>query len=407
MPPTKTGRPPKDPSVPPLPAGWKNTERLAVCLAYLEASEGGSTDAGALENATCRNYPAQLQHVHDNVAEFEPSSHRWSGHSNYIFTLEESKARRVQGPSLVNVWLSTRKYCVNTLKPEFEKLYNKDGSVPSGAEREQLMKKLHEALEGSDDSIEIDAAEPVAAGGIGGGGVMPEELAQQQEQAAEAGGSPAAAAAAAAKKKKKNTTYLQYFLTWEHLGPLGTKNIHFLAALPDASGKESEPPKPKSRSEMRNAQKRKAGVGQDQEQFAKGQKDAKQISELKRIRKSEEKKYLLQRQLLSTEMQKRCAEDFDQRVSRLTQRIEIEGKKKGHRKDATRLQALEEELEELLEKGPEQAEALPSDEDCDSADESAAQASGKKASETEAGEEDEEVGEEAIPSVAASDVEDD
>ena len=126
------------------------------------------------------------------------------------------------------------------------------------------MKKLHEALECSDDSaIDIDAAEPVAAGGIGGGGVMLEELAQQQEQAGEAGGSPDPAAAAAAKKKKKkkkNTTYLQYFLTWEHLGPLGTKNIHFLAALPDASGKESEPPRPKSRSEMRNAQKRKAGV---------------------------------------------------------------------------------------------------------------------------------------------------
>ena len=90
MPPSKSGRPPKDPSVPPMPAGWKNTERLAVCLAYLEASEGGSTDAGALENATCRNYAAQLQHVHDNVAEFEPSSHRWSGHTLTTSSLSRS-----------------------------------------------------------------------------------------------------------------------------------------------------------------------------------------------------------------------------------------------------------------------------------------------------------------------------
>ena len=54
MPPTKSGRPPKDPSVPPLPAGWKNTERLAVCLAYLEASESAEPQSPTASRALAR-----------------------------------------------------------------------------------------------------------------------------------------------------------------------------------------------------------------------------------------------------------------------------------------------------------------------------------------------------------------
>ena len=56
MPPAakKQGRPAKEPNQPPMPAFWKETERLAVCLAYLEASEQGAATPDVLERVKRR-----------------------------------------------------------------------------------------------------------------------------------------------------------------------------------------------------------------------------------------------------------------------------------------------------------------------------------------------------------------
>ena len=74
-----------------MPRQWKDTERLAACLAYLEVSEKGP--AASLEQDVDEAYPAQLQYVHDNVKAFVPSRHRWDK-KWYIYTLEAAKTRR-------------------------------------------------------------------------------------------------------------------------------------------------------------------------------------------------------------------------------------------------------------------------------------------------------------------------
>ena len=48
----KVGRPAKEATEPPMPASWKDTERLAVCLAYLEASEKGAATPDVLDANT-------------------------------------------------------------------------------------------------------------------------------------------------------------------------------------------------------------------------------------------------------------------------------------------------------------------------------------------------------------------
>ena len=113
MPPAakKPGRPAKEPNQPPMPASWKETERLAVCLAYLEASERGAATPDVLEGETQRLYPGQLDVVCNTVSDFIDSAHKWPQmRKTYIYTREESKKRRPERGALVNVFKQTRKY---------------------------------------------------------------------------------------------------------------------------------------------------------------------------------------------------------------------------------------------------------------------------------------------------------
>ena len=97
----KPGRPGKNPNTPPMPKAWKSTERLAACLSYLEASEGGATTT--LEQQGAENFAAQLQAVHDEVRKFEDSWHRF-GKVTYHYSLEESKKRRPTVGGIVNTF---------------------------------------------------------------------------------------------------------------------------------------------------------------------------------------------------------------------------------------------------------------------------------------------------------------
>ena len=97
MPGKKMGRPPKPADVDPMPKSWKPEELLAGCLAYAEASENGANRN--LEEDTADFFADQLQHVHDSVSTWQPSTHRRPGGAankrpSYIYTLEEAKKRR-------------------------------------------------------------------------------------------------------------------------------------------------------------------------------------------------------------------------------------------------------------------------------------------------------------------------
>ena len=63
-----------------MPKAWKDTETLAGVLAWSGKSEEGA-DA-ALEEKAQKAYSAQLDYVHSNVKEFEPSQHRWNKNNN-------------------------------------------------------------------------------------------------------------------------------------------------------------------------------------------------------------------------------------------------------------------------------------------------------------------------------------
>ena len=145
-----------------MPRQWKDTERLAACLAYLEVSEKGP--AASLEQDVDEAYPAQLQYVHDNVKAFVPSRHRWDK-KWYIYTLEAAKTRRCGKNTFVDRFKATRKACVNTIMTAYLSLLNSDGTVPSGAAKDELIKDLKAKLKGRPEGGKVQegsGADPVS-----------------------------------------------------------------------------------------------------------------------------------------------------------------------------------------------------------------------------------------------------
>ena len=155
------GRKKRPPSQAPMPRQWKDTERLAACLAYLEVSEKGPT--ASLEQDVDEAYPAQLQYVHDNVKAFVPSRHRWDK-KWYIYTLQDAKTRRCGKNTFVDRFKATRKACVNTIMTAYLSLLNSDGTVPSGAAKDELIKDLRAKLKGRPEGGKVQegsGADPV------------------------------------------------------------------------------------------------------------------------------------------------------------------------------------------------------------------------------------------------------
>ena len=153
----------------PMPKNLKDTERLAICLSYLESSENQVKDALTLDNGACDAYAQQLQFVNSSVAEFKPSEHKMpkSKKEKYKYTIEESLKRRPVkgGHHMVNVYLQTRKVCVNRILVVYKEQLN-DGSPPTGAAKEQFIKELRGKLGldaddadagGLDGAVDVDA----------------------------------------------------------------------------------------------------------------------------------------------------------------------------------------------------------------------------------------------------------
>lgn len=227
----KSGRPARNPNDPPLPKSWKTTERLAACLAYLEASQDGATNA--LESKCAEAYPNQMDYVHQEVRSFETSYHKWEKGKKYAFTLEESKRRRPESNAICNIFLETRKHATNLIGPAYTALLNQDGKVPSGTERDALIEQLKHNLCGTDTDPEADRED----GGDSRGDMPPGGVAAGGESTARGPG-------AGVEPPKPIPNEHSSFLTWLHLGPLCKQNRHFMPPAPKGSGKESEIPKP-------------------------------------------------------------------------------------------------------------------------------------------------------------------
>jgi hypothetical protein len=69
------GRPAGEPGAKPSPQSLKARERLAICLAYLEASEKGAS--ADLESLTRNNYASQLDYVLGSTADLYPDIDPW------------------------------------------------------------------------------------------------------------------------------------------------------------------------------------------------------------------------------------------------------------------------------------------------------------------------------------------
>ena len=324
------GRPKKDPHEPPMPQAWKPTERLAACLAYLEVSEQGPTPD--IDTKCHAPFATQLQYVNDSVSdgEFQTSTHKWAGRF-YHYTLEEAKTRRPVKTSVSAMFTQTRKECNKTILPAYTSLLTQDGKVPSGTEKDELIKQLKKKLaeEAAGEDIEVDGEQ----------GAMPP------------GAVPAEGIGTARAPPTRPTQEHPCFLTWMYLGPLGKQHRQFMEPMPAGSGKESEIPKPEGREAKRARQR--------EENFKAGGSslDAQKLKELQKISRGAKEHRKIARSLTQVEKKKEAREAYDLELKRYELRLKLV---KGPEK-----KELEAAYLKLLEAGP--AEVSAAEESADSA----------------------------------------
>ena len=324
------GRPKAAEGEPPMPKAWKDTETLAGVLAWLEKSEEGA-DA-ALEEKAQKAYSAQLDYVHSNVKEFEPSQHRWNK-KIYIYTMEESKKRRPKRTvgGLKANYTETRKFCNNNILPVYHKKHNKDGTPPSGTNRDSLIAELKKELGLDAAAVPTDAANHEDAGEpeLDGDDDSPQGADKSRKQA------PAAA---------------RFWLTWLHLGPLGQCHPDFMTPDPPGSS-ESAARKPAGRAAKCAAFYERVKA----DHRSKVQKPMEQAkveeAKLDMLKKLHRDNKLANRQRAATAHTYACkvaSDEFDATCNRVEKQLELARK----RKNKELIVTLEAKLDGLLEKGP-------------------------------------------------------
>ena len=356
------GRPSKDKeSEAPMPKSWKDTERLAGVLAYLEASEGGAN--AALEEDARDKFAAQMDYVHSNVKEFVESKHKWGkGHGQYIYTLEESKKRRpfTADNAMVENFKLTRRVCNNVISPVYNALHGSDGKAETGTNREKIIQQILDQLVPAED-LTADTE------GTSGGGGAPIDV--ENEEAADGGADEEAgpnktgkAGVKSEKKpseKKPNAHVLECMTTWLHLGPLAQEperpNPQFMMTVPNGSRK-ADIRKPTGRQAQRDEileslkgkrTKKVGGAGTDAEGL-----ELRKVAALEKLEQGERKKRKLG---MHAVLCKRAEEAFDSQVSRLEKLAAMT-------KDKVRKLAYENKVAELLEAGPTMPDPEPDSE---------------------------------------------
>jgi len=370
------GRPKAPEGQPPMPKLWKDTERLAGVLAYLEASENGAN--ANLENDAKGFYGGQLSFVHTEVSEFKESKHKWGkGHGQYTYSLEESKKRRPHSTAtcMVDNFLFTRKLCNNHISPVYYRLHDRAGNAPTGSNRDKLIKEMVKELLPDESDLHGSAGASSASAAVDEEAV--EEEAEEVEDQAEGGEQTQGNGRAQSGKqkavppqpKKPSGTYTDAnvsacFLTWLHLGPLAQQPGHvhpqFSTPVP-AGSNEANTRKPAGRKEKREQffEDLKRAKAKGRQGTGKGGDDSieslekRKVAALEKLEKGEAKKRKVT--LYNLEC-KRAEEAYDQRVSRLEKRI-------GLLKDKKQKSILEVELDELLQQGPTMPEPLAPSED--------------------------------------------
>lgn len=365
-----------------MPKSWQASERLAGVLAYIEVSEqGGNVD---LNNAVAKAYPKHLVDVHVNYGQFVETKHKVKDKGGiYTYTKEESAIRRPYSSvnAMINNFIETRKEATSFITPAYLQVMNKDGSVPTGTDLEKMLLLVKQKYY---DSIHVRVGVETRTSpkkpktkahtvddtprGVG------EDEDGYDEKSPDGGG-----AVEDASSMPENWDGGQFFLTWVVLGPLGKiNNVHFMAPSPSSGKKEdggngAKAKKPTSREKLRQNQ-----YEAKQEQLlnrSTGQSLAKLV-------KHEKHANTLRAAHLTLEKRKHAETEFDGKVARLEKRISLT-------KDKVKKGALETELDELLQVGPEQvAPVIISDSDDDQDEDE--DEKGRSEAEAEAAEEEEE-----------------
>ena len=106
-------------------------------------------------------YPAQLDKAILEVKDWEPSTHRW-GRTYYVYIAEESKKRRPTASkhSMKDNYNEAPKFCNNTILPLYYKKHGKDGTPPSGSNKEKLLEEMKKELGMGAEGDEPLAEEP-------------------------------------------------------------------------------------------------------------------------------------------------------------------------------------------------------------------------------------------------------
>lgn len=330
---TGRGRPQKAAGENPMPKSIKGIERAAACAAHYEASEDKHVGANpdVLEHATKEKYPAQLDVLIAEGHEFPTSSHRVKGQRNmYIYNAEESKVRRPMKTNLHALWLETRKTAVNEILTVYLKKLNKDGEVPSGTNgRDQFIRELKGEVAAATGVVDLEQGEDgggedaegipegggLAGGGIGGGRLVAEH---------------------------------PCWLAWLINGPLGNKLPDWVAPPPPGT-KQDATRKPPSREELRGHAREEANnkgaVGSE----------AEKVEQLKKLvhqgkKRARREKKLVKAAREEAEEKKHAAQL--ERMEKLMERLGKKLKKQRNPELQAELDALEDEYDAVLKRGP-------------------------------------------------------
>ena len=267
--------------------------------------------------------------------------HSWrpSAHSRnkktYIYTMEESKKRRPKRTvgGLKANYTETRKFCNNNILPVYHKKHNKDGTPPSGTNRDSLITELKKELGLEAAAVPTDAAttnhEDAGEPELEGDNDSPQGADKSRKQA------PAAA---------------RFWLTWLHLGPLGQCHPDFMTPDPPGSS-ESAARKPAGRAAKRAAFYERVKA----DHRSKVQKPMEQAkveeAKLDMLKKLHRDNKLANRQRAATAHTYACkvaSDEFDATCNRVEKQLELARK----RKNKELIVTLEAKLDGLLETGP-------------------------------------------------------
>ena len=305
------GRPKREDDEAPLPH-LSDVELFAAELAYDEVSTKGPNKY--LEQEAKQLYPDKLRWVDANVKSFPVSHRAWKGHAGgYTFTMEESWRRRCKDKWFIRDCHQTvRGICNNFITNVLVAMvYNKDGSPPSGINRDEVIARVKDNIPYFHDvKHNVDPSgcdtSPVLQS-IDDARTSDHESHQGTSSSEQSTSYPSSALTgderarrhchlSLSEYKKNRANIIRSFLTWEYLGPLaidpGWKHPNFQPAAPHGAAKSDRHHEP-GRMQQRKEAAAKAAEGKIQQVEAVPVSfEARTIAALEALVKSERLKWI-------------------------------------------------------------------------------------------------------------------